>query len=116
MRKLVFGLAVLAVAAAPAQAGNRCISTRDIQSTTPQDSGAAILFHMRDGSVLRNDLQGRCPDLKYDGFVWNVPNPDERVCEHEQALRTLRSGEVCVLGKFSQIAPSRSQMEKHASR
>ena len=120
MRKFLFAMtaaiSLFAVTAPALAAGNLCISSRDILNTTPQDDGSAILFHMRDGSVWRNDLQGRCPDLKFDGFVWNVRNPDETVCEHEQSLRVLQSGEVCVLGKFTRVAPPRTRMEKHASK
>ena len=45
--------------------------------TTPQDDGKAIIFHMRDGTVWRNDLQGACPDLRFDGFVWTVRGTEE---------------------------------------
>ena len=38
-----------------------CLSTRDIKDTAPQKDGTAILFTMKDGSVWRNDLKGRCP-------------------------------------------------------
>ena len=72
MSKILFGTAAVAIplgVAAPAfAAGNMCISTRDIVSSTPNDDGSAISFKMRDGSVWRNDLQGRCPDLKFDGL------------------------------------------------
>ncbi len=65
---------------------------------------------MQDGSEWRNDLQGRCPDLKFDGFVWRSANPDETVCENMQTLRVLRSGEICALGKFTQVKPPRSDV------
>ena len=111
--KMVMSVAVLATMAAlsvPAQAaGNICISTRNIESSTPQQDGAAILFKMRDGTVWRNDLQGRCPDLKFNGFVWTIRNPGDTVCEREQTIRVLRSGEICTLGKFTQIAPPRGR-------
>ena len=120
MRKLFFGAAAVTLCvglAAPALAeGNICISTRDIRNSTPKDDGSAIDFTMKDGSIWHNDLQGRCPDLKFNGFEWTIRNPAERVCEHEQSLRVLRSGEVCVLGKFTQTKPPRSKMEKHAER
>jgi hypothetical protein len=110
MRKFLYPAAIfvgLAAAAAPANAANICISTRDILDTQPQDDGKAILFHMRNGAVWRNDLQGACPDLRFNGFAWTVRNPDETVCEHMQSLRVLRSGQICVLGKFTQIAAPR---------
>ena len=113
MRKFLYTAAILAgmaAAAAPVNAANICISTRDILDTQPQDDGKAILFHMRNGAVWRNDLQGACPDLHFDGFIWTVRNPDETVCEHMQSLRVLRSGEICVLGKFTQITPAKKPM------
>jgi hypothetical protein len=119
MSKILFGTAAVAICmgfAAPAfAAANICISTRDIQSSTPKDDGSAITFKMRDGSVWRNDLNGRCPDLKFDGFAWTIRNPGETVCENEQTIRVLRSGEICQLGKFTQITPPRAKMEKHAA-
>ena len=112
MKKVLSGVAVLAAlmtvaAAMPAEAAKICLPTRGMESTTPQNDGAAILFKMRDGSVWRNDLHGRCPDLKFNGFAWTVRNPDGSVCENEETLRVLRSGEICALGKFTQIAPAR---------
>ena len=112
---LVAGLALTAALSAPAHAApNICLSTRDMTSSTSQKDGAAILFRMRDGSVWRNDLLGRCPDLNFYGFAWTVRNPDETVCENEQTFRVLQSGEICTLGKFTQVSPPR--MEHRASR
>jgi len=120
MSKFLFGLAaaasLLAVTAPALAAGPICLSTRDMRTTTPQDDGAAIIFHMRDGSVWRNDLHGRCPDLKFNGFVWTIHDPVAQVCENEQTIRVLRSGEICQLGKFTQITRARGKMEKHAER
>ena len=120
MNKLLFGAAaaisLIAITAPALAAGRICLSTRDMRSTTPQDDGSAITFKMRDGSVWRNDLHGRCPDLRFNGFAWTIHDPAARVCEDEQTIRVLRSGEICQLGKFTQIAPSRAQMEKHAEK
>jgi hypothetical protein len=107
---VVAALATTAALAAPAQAaGHICLSTRNIESSSPRDDGAAINFKMRDGSVWRNDLLGRCPDLRFNGFVWTVRNPGGTVCENEETIRVLRSGEICTLGKFTQTAPARGQ-------
>lgn len=119
MKKVLSGAAMLAalivMAAAPAMAaGGICLSTRNIDDTTPQKDGTAILFKMKDGSVWRNDLNGRCPDLKYNGFTWTTSNPLEQVCENEQTLTVFRSGEICALGKFTQVTPPR--MQQHAER
>jgi hypothetical protein len=108
MRKLICAATMMvagAFAALPAHAANICISTRDIVSTQSQNDGKAITFKMRDGKVWRNDLHGACPDLRFDGFEWVVRNPDETVCENMQSFRVLRSGEICVLGKFTDITP-----------
>jgi hypothetical protein len=120
MKKVMSGAALLAAlvtvtAVMPAEAaGKICLQTRNMRESTPQNDGTAITFKMNDGSVWRNDLRGRCPDLKFNGFVWTVRNPGGSVCENEETIRVLRSGEVCALGKFTQVAPSR--MEKHAAR
>jgi hypothetical protein len=118
MSKFLFGIATavsLIAVSAPALAATVCLSTRNIRSTTPKDDGTAITFKMQDGSVWRNDLRGRCPDLKFDGFAWTIRNPDGSVCENEQTIRVLRSGQICQLGKFTQVTPARS-MQKHAEK
>ena len=112
MSKFLYAAAIfvsLAAAAAPANAANICISTRDIMDSQPQNDGKAIIFRMRNGAVWRNDLQGACPDLRFDGFAWTIRNPDETVCENMQTLRVLRSGEICALGKFTQTKPPRKK-------
>jgi hypothetical protein len=117
MSKLLFGVTAaisLIAVSAPALAATVCLPTRSITNTTPKDDGTAITFKMRDGSVWRNDLKGRCPDLKFDGFEWTIRNPDGSVCENEQTIRVLRSGEICALGKFTQVTPPRA--EKHAEK
>ena len=100
-------LALVAVAAAcaavqPAQA-RICINTRDIVSSTPSDDGKSITFQMKNGHVLRNDLQNPCPNLKFNGFAWTLRN-QETVCDEQQGIRVLRSGETCLIGKFSEVS------------
>jgi len=89
------------VAVSPAWATNTCLRTRDIVSTDSKD-GKTLVFKMRDGRTLVNHLQGICPDLKFEGFSWVIRGGIDEVCENEQSLHVLRSGEVCVLGKFDQ--------------
>ena len=119
MKKVISGAAMLAAMivtmAAPAMAqGPICLSTRDIRDTDAQKDGTAILYTMRDGSVWRNDLRGRCPDIRWDGFSYSTSNPMESICDNEQTLHVFRTGEVCGLGKFTQVSPPR--MEQHARR
>jgi hypothetical protein len=97
------------VASAPAFAANICIDTRDVVSSKSTD-GKTMVFKMKDGTTLVNHLQGVCPDLKFNGFVWKSHSGDTKVCENEQSFSVLQSGQVCVLGKFD--AP---MMEKHAA-
>lgn len=96
-------LASLLGARLASAAPNVCLDVRDIQSSVANDAGSAITFTMRDGKIWRNDLMGRCPDLKFEGFEWVVHGP-ETVCENMQSLRVLHSGQVCELGKFTQVS------------
>jgi len=89
------------VSVSPAWAANTCLRTRDIVSTASKD-GKTLVFKMRDGRTLVNHLQGICPNLKFEGFAWVIRGGVDEVCENAQSLRVLRSGEVCVLGKFDQ--------------
>jgi len=105
---LLFGLAALELmlAATPMSAATRiCIDTRNIKSSLPQDHGKSILFTMRDGAQWRNTLQSGCPDLDFNGFQWTVRNPDNTVCDGEQSLQVLQSGQICQLGKFEKVTP-----------
>ena len=115
MKKVISGAALLAAlltvtAVMPAEAaGKVCLQTRNMRDTTPKDDGTAITFKMNDGSVWRNDLKGRCPDLKFNGFAWTIRNPGGTVCDNEEIIQVIRSGEICALGKFTQISPARGK-------
>lgn len=116
MGKFVLCMAVFAGAsfAGAAEAAPICLRTQDMVQTDPAKDGASITFTMRDGSVWRNNLHGRCPDIGFDtGFVWTVRNGDGTVCENQQTLRSLRSGQVCALGKFTELKPSRAERRSH---
>ena len=101
MKTILAALALLAIAASPA-AANMCVKSRDIQSTDSKD-GKLITFKMRDGRVLVNHLQGICSDLRFEGFVWVLRGGDEDICENQQSLQVLRSGQTCLLGKFDMV-------------
>ena len=83
-----------------------CLPTRNIAQTSASPDGRAITFRMTDGSVWRNDLRGRCPDLRWNGFSWTTSDPMERVCENEQTITVIRSAEICALGNFTQLEPA----------
>jgi hypothetical protein len=99
MKMFLTSLILAGLAAAPAWASNTCIDSRDIVSSK-SDDGKTMVFKMRDGHIYVNHLQGACPGLKFDGYSWTLRDGDTKVCEREQTLRVLRSGEVCVLGAF----------------
>jgi hypothetical protein len=93
----IFALACLALPS-PVFAKNICLRNSEILNTY-SDDGKTLIFKMRDGRVLVNHLHGSCPGLKYDGLEWTLRGIEE-VCENHQTLRVLRSGQICVLGKF----------------
>src|ERR1700710_2101735 len=74
--------------------GKVCLTLREISSTDPAKDGASIDFKMRNGKIYHNDLQGRFPDLWFSGFKWVVHGPD-MVCDNEQSIHVLESGQVC---------------------
>jgi hypothetical protein len=102
MKIAIATIAFMAAAALPASAAHMCVQARDIESTHSDDDGKLLTFKMRDGRVLVNHLQGVCSDLRYEGFVWNVPGTED-ICENEQSLKVLRSGQSCLLGKFDVV-------------
>ena len=85
--------------AAPALAATTCIQTRDIVSSN-SDDGKLLVFKLKNGQTMVNHLRGSCPDLRFNGYVWVLRSGDTKVCENQQSLRVLQSGQVCVLGKF----------------
>ena len=111
MKKIMTALALASVVVCvPAYAENNCIDSRDVVSSKSTD-GKTMVFKMKDGTIMVNHLHGVCPDLKFNGFVWQTHSGDTKVCENEQSFKVLQSMQVCVLGKFD--AP---MMEKHAAR
>jgi hypothetical protein len=95
-------IGLLVAAAVPASAVPMCLRSRDILSTNSKD-GRLMTFKMRDGRVLVNHLQGVCSDLRFEGFIWVLRSGDEDICENQQSLKVLRSGQTCVLGKFDVV-------------
>jgi hypothetical protein len=79
-----------------------CLYTHDIRNTEPSRDDKSLTFVMNNGDRWRNDLQGPCTGLKYNGFTW-VLRGDDRVCDNMQTLRVNTTGGICVLGKFTQL-------------
>ena len=99
--RVVITTLLLAVATISPAAANMCVQVRDIQSATSKD-GKLMTFKMRDGRVLVNHLQGVCSDLRFEGFAWTVRGTED-ICENQQSLRVLNSGQTCLLGKFDVV-------------
>ena len=100
------GLAAVTLAGgiAPALAAPAvCIDTRMIKDSKAEKGGGALLFTMRDGTHYRNQLTSKCPDLDYNGYVWTIRNPDNTVCDNQETIRVIQSGEICQLGKFTKV-------------
>ena len=101
MKKIIVTAIALMVAAALPASATMCVQSRDIEGTNSKD-GKLLTFRMRDGRVLVNHLQGTCSDLRFEGFSWILRGTDD-VCENQQSLRVLRSGQICILGKFDVV-------------
>ena len=108
MPRFSYGLIAAALAAAtavpaaaqpaPAPAQRVCLNNQDVRSAQSSD-GKTMVFKMRNGTTYINHLQGPCPGLRFNGFAWELRGIND-ICENQQTLRVLRSGEVCMLGKF----------------
>jgi hypothetical protein len=100
---LAICVAVLSTAAASAQpapvSANVCLRTIDIDRTNVPDA-RTILFHMKDGRIWQNTLVGDCPELKFNGFLYDA-SPSGEICANLQAIRVIHSGAVCLLGPFT---------------
>jgi hypothetical protein len=99
--KMIIAILALTTAAVSPAAAKMCVQSRDILSTDSKD-GKLMTFKMRDGSVLVNHLQGVCTDLRFEGFTWVLRGNDD-ICENQQSLKVLRSGQTCLLGKFDVV-------------
>ena len=99
--KMIIAILALTTAATSPAAAKLCVQSRDILSTDSKD-GKLMTFKMRDGSVLVNHLQGVCSDLRFEGFTWILRGNND-ICENEQSLKVIRSGQTCLLGKFDVV-------------
>jgi hypothetical protein len=100
--KMITAILFLTVAVATPATAKICVQSRDILSTDSKD-GKLMTFKMRDGSVLVNHLHGICSDLRFEGFVWVLRGGTDDICENQQTLKVIRSGQTCLLGKFDVV-------------
>ena len=99
-----FALAAsLPAAAQPAPGQRICLNNQDVVSARSTD-GKTMIFKMRNGQTYINHLRGSCPGLRFNGFIWELRGIND-ICENQQTLRVIKSGEVCMLGKFDPPLP-----------
>jgi hypothetical protein len=76
-----------------------CLQAEDVDHTHVLNDHQ-ILFYMRGKKIWLNTLHGRCITLPFqEGFVWSSGFPE--YCANAEAIRVVRSGEVCQLGEFT---------------
>ena len=80
------------------------LNVKSIKSSDVAKDGTSITFEMKDGKIWRNELAGTCPDAWFNGFAWTVHA--DTVCDNEPGLRVINSGQICKLGKFTQMTPA----------
>jgi hypothetical protein len=100
---LVASVPLYVQAAAP-DGANVCLNTRDIEHTQVL-SDRAILFHMRDGKLWRNDLRQACPMLSVSPYSEKLTS--DLICANQQFIHVTLTGDDCALGSFTQIVPQR---------
>jgi hypothetical protein len=98
---MLAGITLAALVVQPALAAGVCLTVKNIKSSDVSKDGSAITFQMRDGKIYRNELKGVCPDIWFNGFAWTVKA--DTVCDDEPGLKVRESGQICSLGKFTQM-------------
>jgi hypothetical protein len=92
--------AALVMMSAPALADAPvCLRSSDIERTSVPDA-RTILFHMKGGKVWKNTLMANCPELRFNGFIYDA-SPSGEICGNQQSIRVIRTHAVCLLGPFT---------------
>jgi hypothetical protein len=94
----------LYVQAAAPDGADVCLNLRDIERTQVLND-RAILFHMRDGRIWRNDLRQACPMLSVSPFIEKLTT--DLVCANQEFIHVTLTGDNCSLGSFTEVAPPR---------
>lgn len=86
----------------------RCLRLQRIDHTDVIND-STILFYLRDGTIYRNNLPQRCPDLKaQDRFMYRVTLPELCDVDVITVLNNIGPGYMpgasCGLGKFQAIS------------
>ncbi|HEY1615810.1 MAG TPA: hypothetical protein VGF97_19215 [Rhizomicrobium sp.] len=79
-----------------------CLWTYMIDHTTTVDANT-ILFHLKNGQVWRNTLQGPCRGLKFHGFTYLTRS--DTICSNAVPISVIETHEACSLGNFTATTP-----------
>lgn len=93
--------------AAASPKGSVCLEANRIDTIeTPNDS--TILFHMIDGSIVKNTLTNRCVGLRNNarGFTYAPTPGSNTLCGNLDTIHLNDTGAVCLLGPFTQVKPA----------
>jgi hypothetical protein len=104
LRSALAGALAGCVWSSSAAAAPVCLDTYRIDHTSVVDA-RTIVFHLKDGSAWRNDLKNACPALRFWGFVYADRSGLNEICDNQSAVQVIKSGETCVLGAFTRVAP-----------
>jgi len=115
MKTLAMGILVAALAAPAAfgqasyttSGGNVCLRGYWIDHTKAPDD-KTIIFTMKDNTQWITHLKSLCPQLMINGFSYVATPPDD-VCGSLQAIKSNRSGAVCMIGPFEPYSPPPAQ-------
>lgn len=80
----------------------RCVHTNRIDQIKRARDGTFIDFQMRGGVTYRNTLRNKCPGLSTSGIGYKTRGT-ATLCRGE-TVRVLKTGGVCILGPFVEIA------------
>lgn len=98
----------------------RCVNLRRVDRTSVV-SDQTILFYMKDGDILRNDLPSRCPTLMtedtfmYRTMLSQLCNVDTITVLTDFGFGFI-PGPTCVLGEFEPVSAEQSEeLERQAA-
>jgi len=111
MKSIAMGVLVSACVASAAFAqasyttngGNVCLRSYWIDHTKAPDD-RTIIFYMKDNETWVTHLKSLCPQLIYNGFAYVATPPDE-ICGSLQAIKSIKSGAVCMIGPIEPYHP-----------
>jgi len=100
---LLTGHAAFGQASYTTSGGNVCLRGYWIDHTKAPDD-KTIIFYMKDNTRWITHLKSLCPQLMINGFTYVATPPDD-ICGSLEAIKSNRSGAVCMMGPFEPYTP-----------